>query len=70
MLLPHASLSYIAVSKNGTAPETVKLWQETAQRLKDDGTFGKLAEKWAKYMRETDGIEAELKDGALNFWKE
>ena len=70
VLFPHASLSYIAMSKNGTPPGTVKLWQETAQQIKDDGTFEKLAEKWAKYTREKDGIEAEVKDGALNFWKE
>lgn len=70
VLFPHASLSYIAMSKNGTPPETVKLWQETAQQIKDDGTFDKLAEKWAKYTREKDGVEAEVKDGALNFWKE
>ena len=70
VLFPHASLSYIAMSKNGTPPETVKLWQETAQQIKDDGTFDKLSEKWAKYTREKDGVEAEVKDGALNFWKE
>ena len=70
VLFPHASLSYIVMSKNGTPPETVKLWQEAAQQIKDDGTFEKLAEKWAKYTREKDGIEAEVKDGALNFWKE
>ena len=70
LLFPHASLSYIAMSKNGTSPETVKLWQETAQQIKDDGTFDKIAEKWAQYTREKDGVEAEVKDGALNFWKE
>ena len=31
VLFSHASLSHIAMSKNGTPPETVKLWQETAQ---------------------------------------
>jgi polar amino acid transport system substrate-binding protein len=70
VLFPHASLSYIAMSKNGTPPETVTLWQETAQQLKEDGTFEALAEEWATYTREQDGIEAEVKDGALNFWKE
>lgn len=69
MLFPHMSLSHIAMSKNGTPPETVRLWQETAQKIKDDGTFQKLAEKWAKYTIEKDGIDAEVKDGALNFWK-
>ena len=70
VLFPHASLSHIAMSKNATPLETVKLWQETAQQIKDDGTFKQLAEKWAKYTREKAGIEAEVKDGALNFWKE
>jgi polar amino acid transport system substrate-binding protein len=70
VLFPHASLSYIAMSKNGTPPETVTLWQETAQQIKDDGTFEQLAEKWAAYTSEKDGVEAEVKDGALNFWKE
>jgi hypothetical protein len=46
------------------------LWQETAQQIKDDGTFDKLAEKWAIFTRGKDGVEAEVKDGALNFWKE
>lgn len=69
VLFPHASLSYIVMSKNGTPPETVKLWQETAQQVKADGTFETLAEKWATYTREKDGIEAEVKDEALNFWK-
>ncbi len=70
VLFPHASLSHIAMSKNGTSLETVKLWQETAQQIKEDGMFDKLAEKWAKYTREKDGVEAEVKGGALNFWKE
>jgi polar amino acid transport system substrate-binding protein len=70
VLFPHASLSYIAMSKNGTSPETVKLWQKTAQQIKEDGTFDKLAKKWAKYTHEKDGVEAEVKGGALNFWKE
>ncbi len=70
VLFPHASLSHIAMSKNATPPETVKLWQETAQQIKDDGTFKQLAEKWVTYTREKDGIDAEVKDGALNFWTE
>lgn len=70
VLFPHASLSHIALSKNGTPPETVKLWKKTAQKIKDDGTFEKIAEKWAIYSREKDGVEAEVKDGALNFWKQ
>jgi polar amino acid transport system substrate-binding protein len=70
VLFPHASLSYIAMSKNGTPLSTVKLWQETAKQIKDDGTFNNLAAKWAKYTHEIDGIKCQVKDGALNFWKE
>jgi polar amino acid transport system substrate-binding protein len=70
VLVPHSSVSYLAMSRNGTSEEIVKQWQETAQQIKDDGTFDKLAEKWAKYTREKGGVEAEVKDGALNFWKE
>ena len=70
VLAPHASLLHIVMSKNSTPEETVKLWQETAQQLKDDSTFEKLAEKWVQYSLDKDGIESEVKDGALNFWKE
>lgn len=70
VLVPHSSLSYLAMSKNGTSEETVKQWQEAAHQMKEDGTFDQLAEKWAVYTREKNGIECEVKDGALNFWKE
>ncbi len=70
VLFPYASVSYIAMSKKGTPPETAKLWQKTAKEIKDDGSFAKLAQKWMIYSKEKDGIEAEVKDGALNFWKQ
>ena len=38
--------------------------------MKEDGTFDQIAEKWAVYTRERIGIECEVKNGALNFWKE
>lgn len=70
VLVPHSSLSYLAMSKNGTSEETVNKWRNAAKQMKKDGTFDRLAEKWAAYAREKDGIECEVKDGALNFWKE
>ncbi len=70
VLVPHSSQSYLAMSKNGTSEETVKQWQDAVQQMKEDGTFDQLAEKWAAYTREKNGIECEVKDGALNFWKE
>jgi len=70
VLVPYSTVSYIAMSKNGTSEKIVQQWQETAQQIKDDGTFDKTAEKWARYTREMDGVEAEVKDGALNFWKQ
>ncbi len=70
LLVPHSSLSYLAMSKNGTSEELVKQWQDAAQQMKEDGTFDQLAEKWAAYTREEDGIDCEVKDGALNFWRE
>ncbi|MCP3942492.1 MAG: amino acid ABC transporter substrate-binding protein [Desulfobacteraceae bacterium] len=70
VLFPYTSMSYIAMSKNGTSLETVKLWQKTAQQIKDDGQFKKIAEKWVEYTLQKDGIEAQVKDNVLNFWKE
>ncbi len=70
VLVPHSSQSYLAMSKNGTSEKTVKQWQEAARQMKKDGTFNQLAEKWAIYAREKAGVKSEVKDGALNFWKE
>ena len=70
LLIPYSSQSYLAISKNGTSEEIVKQWKEAARQMKKDGTFARIAEKWAVYTRETIGIECEVKNGALNFWKE
>ncbi len=70
VLVPHSSLSYLAMSKNGTSEKTVNLWKEAAHKMKEDGSFEKIAGKWAAYTREKNGIECEVKDGALNFWKQ
>ncbi len=38
--------------------------------MKNDGTFARIAEKWAVYIRKTIGIECEVRNRALYFWKE
>jgi polar amino acid transport system substrate-binding protein len=70
VLVPHSSLSYLAMSKNGTSEETVKQWKDAARQMIEDGRFDQFAEKWAVYTREKNGMDCEVKDGALNFWKE
>ena len=58
---------YIMMSRQGTAPETVKKWTDAARQIKEDGTFQRIAEKWANIIYDQDGIVCEVKDGALNF---
>ncbi len=61
--------SYIMMSKNGTSSETVKMWKNAAQQIKSDGTFNKIGEKWVKHIRDTFGVETEVRDNILYFWK-
>ncbi|MCP4162771.1 MAG: ABC transporter substrate-binding protein [Deltaproteobacteria bacterium] len=61
--------SSIAMSKNSD-PVIVKAWQDAAKEIKGDGTFDKLAQKWLLFTEEYTGIPCEIKDGALNFWRE
>ncbi len=62
--------SYIMMSKKGTSSETVKMWKNAAQQIKDDGTFRKIGEKWVKHIRDTFGVETEVRDNILFFWKD
>jgi polar amino acid transport system substrate-binding protein len=62
--------SYIMMSKNGTSSETVKMWKNAAQQIKDDGTFKEIGEKWVKHIRDTFGVETEVRDNILFFWKD
>ncbi len=62
--------SYIMMSKNGTSYETVKMWKNAAQQVKDDGTFKKIGEKWVTHIRDTFGVETEVRDDILFFWKD
>ncbi len=69
VLLLQISHSSIAMSKNSDI-ETVKKWQRAAKEIKRDGTFEKMARKWLNYTIDVIGIKSEIKDGALNFWKD
>ncbi len=62
--------SWIAMSKNGTSAETVNQWKNAAAKLKEDGTFKKIAEKWVKYLKDTIGVEIMVKNNVLCFWKD
>lgn len=63
------SNSYIIMSKH-TDPEIAAVWQNAVEDMKTDGTFEKLCLKWVEYTRELVGVDAEYRDGALNFWVE
>ncbi|MCP4160795.1 MAG: amino acid ABC transporter substrate-binding protein [Deltaproteobacteria bacterium] len=69
VLILQISKSSIAMSKRSDI-SVVKRWQDAAIKIKKDGVFKNLAKKWAKYTKKTLGIDAEVKNGALNFWKE
>ncbi|MCP4021781.1 MAG: amino acid ABC transporter substrate-binding protein [Desulfobacteraceae bacterium] len=69
VLVLQVSKSSIAMSKSSD-PGIVKKWQDTAKAIKDDGTFEKMAQKWAEYTEKTISIKCEVKDGALNFWQD
>ncbi len=69
VLILQVSLSSIAMSKDSDI-KIVKKWQKAAKEIKDDGTFNRLALKWLKYTEKTINVKSEIKDGALNFWRE
>jgi len=58
---------YIMMSKQGTNPETVIKWRDAARLIKQDGTFQRIAEKWAGIIYKQNRIFCEVKNGALNF---
>ncbi len=69
VLILQISNSSIAMSKNSDT-SIVRQWQEAAEEIKADGTFDRLAQKWLEYTEEYIGIPSEIRDGALNFWRE
>lgn len=62
----HPSEVYLMMSKK-TPWETVKKWQDAGRRIKEDGTFQRIAEKWEAIISEQYHITCEVKDQALNF---
>ncbi len=68
VLVIQVTKSSIAMSKNSDM-EIVKKWQDVAKEIKADGTYKKIATKWKDYSKEVYGIDCEIKDGGLNFWK-
>ncbi|MCP4162769.1 MAG: ABC transporter substrate-binding protein [Deltaproteobacteria bacterium] len=69
VLILQVSNSSIAMSKDSD-PAIVRAWQDAAKEIKADGTFDRLAQKWLEYTEEYIGIPSEIKDGALNLWRE
>ncbi len=69
VLMPQISESSIAMSKSSD-PDIVKKWQDAAKAIKSDGSFNQLAQKWKKYTEDVIGVKSEIKDGALNFWRD
>ncbi|MBN2428140.1 MAG: ABC transporter substrate-binding protein [Deltaproteobacteria bacterium] len=61
------SEGYIMMSKVGTKPAAVKKWRDTAFQLKEDGTFHRIAEKWAAIICAYTGASCSVKDGVLHF---
>ncbi|MCP4162770.1 MAG: ABC transporter substrate-binding protein [Deltaproteobacteria bacterium] len=69
VLILQVSNSSIAMSKDSD-PAIVRAWQDAAKEIKADGTFDRLAQKWLEYTEGYISIPSEIKDGALNFWRE
>ena len=66
VLITNYSGVYIVMSE-GTDPDIVKNWKDAARDMKDDGTFQRIAEKWAAYMSEKYDIICNVGIDALNF---
>jgi ABC-type amino acid transport substrate-binding protein len=45
----------------------VRLWQQAAQAMREDGTFQRLTDKWAQKILDDYGIVTKVDDGVLNF---
>ncbi len=64
---PKISEVYIAISKPGTSPETVRVWQEAAGRLKAEGVFQRIGERWLQTLRRQGCRQCEVRDGILTY---
>lgn len=58
---------YILMSRNGTQEKTAREWHDAANQLKMDGTFQRIAEKWADAVYDKFGIRCDVKDSILHF---
>lgn len=65
----YSNESYVVMSRNGTSSETVNKWKQAARQIKADGTFKKTGEKWVNHIRNNYGVETEITDDILFFWK-
>lgn len=66
----YSNESYVMMSKPGTSLEDVQRWHDAAQSMKADGTFRRIAETWSARILEQYGVETEVRDDVLYFWKE
>jgi polar amino acid transport system substrate-binding protein len=66
LTLKHSDV-YVMMSRQGTDPKTVRLWQQAAQAMREDGTFQRLTDKWAQKILDDYGIVTKVDDGVLNF---
>lgn len=66
LLITNYSGVYLVMSE-GTEPDIVKNWKNAAQDMKDDGTFQRIAEKWASYISKQYDVLCNVGIDALNF---
>lgn len=67
VLRPEESEVYLMMSKPGTDLALVKRWQEAADKLKQEGAFKRIADKWSEIISEQTGVKSEATANALNF---
>lgn len=67
VLRPKASEVYLMMSKAGTDPMLAQRWINAADKLKQDGRFKDIADKWSAIIAQQTGVESEATEGALNF---
>lgn len=67
VLRPESSEVYLMMSKPGTDLELVKQWQDAAEKLKQEGKFKRIADKWSSIISKQTGVKSEATARALNF---
>ena len=61
--------SFILMSKPSNEA-LFERWKETAEDIKADGTYEKIASKWVRYLKDKEGVTAHFSSGTLNLWEE